>query len=950
MPVSIPYTFTQTDDALTIVAEVLAGSGAVSKATASLLVTTMLVKLNVAPSSLLQLDLFGEVDPERGGMLIEGQRVTISLVKAAGSRGVWPHLLADASMDKVSRLQRRQASLVEHEAREAAKAAERVAARKHAETANRETSWAHDRAVASAAKSHADQMKAQAIESIEELRRNIEENRRKEKAAAEREAKAEAAATPATETNEQPESTLPDLDDGDDDSAKPQTKAKSKPARDSSIWDASEAEAASSSSSASSASSTASTAPAPSRASAAVPAVLAPVRRTNPSVAITFTKDATATPSLPARESTMAQKMAYKATMLAADPQAAAAAAAASADNDARDSRETSPLLLKEKGDKLLKDGDTLGAIAAYTASIEKDTKRAIAAGSGSGSGAAAATAIDPMCLVRAYSNRAAAHLKLASSRAEVVAIAESRGRLRSCIADCSTVLRIVGEGRSATANPAPALVLEMYALSLKALHRQASAYSWLGAYARAVQELQALLSMLNEAQSFRTKALAREEEEAASEHKDSDPTPLPSASSSSSAPALPTLPPLDPSKLQQDIALFESLLQALAGRQDEAYKSEGDRLLAGDATKAIEAYTSALLVHPAHLGALSNRSAAQLAARRWAECVQDATLALALWEEVWIAPKTGLAATAPAPPSAESVQGPLPSDVAYAKPTVRIATAAAIHARVRLVVRRATARSGLHAWMAAQADLQHALALLPLTGSAASPVLPASLAALKLDLDFLSLRLGLGARTRKAAAAFGAGEHSKAVALYTDAIEFHAKWTVASEAEECSAAEKAAASVLSVSGAVTAVSPALAHVSLLGCLLSDRSAAHLAAKNFAAAIQGCSVAMQVWANLSSASAAASASASTAVIPSWTTVTLVRRGSARAFQGDLAGGVEDYEKALSQWAMQPSQQQEAEAGGSASKEQRARREQVAADLQRIRAAAAAANTNDQTAS
>jgi hypothetical protein len=240
------------------------------------------------------------------------------------------------------------------------------------------------------------------------------------------------------------------------------------------------------------------------------------------------------------------------------------------------------------------------------------------------------------------------------------------------------------------------------------------------------------------------------------------------------------------------------------------------------------------------------------------------------------------------------------------------------------------------------QADLQHALALLPLSGTAAAPVSPASLASLRSELEFAQFQVGLASATRKAAAALTATapaakpNHPAAVALFTAAIEFHAKWQV----NESSAVERAAAWVATSTAGAGAdqqqavVSPQLAHVSALAALLSDRSAAHLHARNYAACVQGCSVAMKVWSQqvAHERQSKGTAAAQPSPTPAWWLCTLIRRGSARAFQGDLHGAVADYEQALAAW----------NTDSASTLQQQEQRKQVQDDLQRIKLAAAQA--------
>lgn len=948
-------------------------------------VTPVLLKLN-CPPSLLQLDLHGSVDADSARVRIEaGNVVHISVAKASESRGAWPALTCDASLDKVSRLQRRHASLLAAESLAAARASDAVAARKRAEQASRETHWEIDARQRQAVHDIANRERVVATEDLAAWKKTIEAQSAKPGQGPLQEAEEDGASvsTPAKDdalVSASAEVELPELDDGDDAAAAAPAPA-AKKARDSSIWGASEQDSAAAPAPTSAAAPSASKA-----ATAAAPAAPLPPVRRNAAVSISFTKGATAAPSMPARESTMAQKLAFDATRGAAG--AAASPPVAEEQGGDREARERVPLFLKEKGDKLARDGDLLGGVAAYTAAIERDTALQL--------GTETALQSSPMLRARCHSNRAALLLRLASSRADVASIADARARLRSAAGDCTTALTILdsalpaapatgsdGSGAAAQEEYAPAVVLDALALRLKLLHRRATCFAWLGWYALAARELRALVPALEDAQTLelrlqrqweegRHAAQAQESGDGAAPASDGD------AAVAAAAPApLPKLPALDPAALRGEAEMFEQLLASLSAGQLEAYKAEGDRLLASAAgvgvgavavaeggsersAQAVAAYTSALLLHPSCLPALSNRSLAQLQCRRWKEAVQDCTLALALWDELWITPRTGLQAVAPAPPPenpADNPAAPLPSALSFSSPAPRAATAVAIGARVRLVVRRATARAGLRAWVPVQADLQHALALLPLSATAAAPVTPASLASLRSELECAQFQVGLGTATRKAAAslalsAAGAGaaaapkpNHAAAVALYTGAIEFHAKWQV----NESSAVERAAAWVATGSAAgadpsqqpqqqpQTVVSAQLAHVSTLAALLSDRSAAHLHARNYAACIQGCSVAMQVWSQQvaherqsKGGAFGSGAHVHSAPTPAWWLCTLIRRGSARAFQGDLHGAAADYQEALASWSPD----------AASTPQLQDQRKQVQDDLQRIQLAAA----------
>jgi hypothetical protein len=968
------------------------------------------VKLN-CPPNLLQLDLLGEVEPDSARVRIEGQEVIIALQKAKAAPtadsapaaaaaaapvpALWPSLVCDAVLDKASRLARRQASLVAAEARSAARAKEASASRKKEEQADREAHWAIDARQRSALLEQQNRDRTVATEELTAWSRQIDAKGTKDKeaatipatgsssalSAAASSASADVAAAAAA--SEDADAAVPALDDVDDDAAA--------------------AAAASASKAAAAAAAVAAAASSAAAAAAATQAAALPAVRRNAPISISFTPNATAAPSMPARESTMAQKLAFQATQAAggsvdAANKAAADAVPAANARQADESDNTLPEAWKNKGDKLMRDGDALGAITAYGAAISRDTRL-----SQSGSSLSS-----PLLRARAHSNRAAAHLSLASSRADVASIMSARNHLRSVVSDCTTALTIL----SAAGDPSPEdaqeasgarEAIDILSLRLRCAQRRATAHAWLGAYALAKEDLEALQKDLDMARTFRdaavrnltaTKAAAAENQEEQEERKESDKTTSSNEAAAAAEADLPALPAsLDSAKLREEAALFEQLLAALTAGQVEAYKAEGDRLLssasasssaaataAGESplSQALAAYTHALSVHPASQSVLSNRSLCLLQLRRWKECVSDCTAALALWEELWNVPKTGMQAVAPASETDPQVvaqfgRAPLPSDRSVVTPVPRAAPASAIGARVRLVVRRATARAGLHAWAAVIADLQHALALLPLTSTPTNPVTNAATNSLRAELDYAQWSSQLASATRKAAAAMADAEaastsssstsssssssFARAVALYTAAIEQHAKWAPSDSA--ASPVALAAAAVTTVSSGVEAASSAVAvsvglfHASTLACLFADRSAAHLRAGNFAQCAQGCGVAMQLWeaqvaaereavaaaakshGNKTSASSSAASSLSFPT-PSWRPVVLVRRGSARAFLGDLSLAADDYAAALRQ-ANWGSQGREASVSGPMAERQR-QHARIEEDLVKIRQA------------
>jgi len=972
MPVSIPYTFTQTDDEIAIQAKIL--SGTVNKNTVHLDVTRVFLKLN-CPPSLLQLDLYADVDPDKVRMTIVDNNVEIKMRKA--SPASWASLTIDSSMDKISRLQRRQSSMIESEQRTQQRAKDEQSQRKKMEKAALEAHWSIDAKQRAMIHEIENRERVVAMEEIQAWKNKIGQKEGVQTKPTEIPSTAattnDAGAAPATATD----ADVPALDDDAETQA---MMAQSNDER----WkhvneELSKASTSSSevqsSSSASASSSFSSLLSPPVAATPAVP--LPPVRR-GAKVEVTFTANATPTPSLPARESTMAQKMAFKATKAGSGD----ASSSSSSSSSNASTEDVVPLFRKEKADTLYRNGDIMGAIAAYTSAIDLDAKLSHSNGEST----------DPMLLIKCLSNRAMAYLKLASnSKEEISAIASSRNMLRKCILDCTGALKVLSSiplPPTSDSNHAHAVPtsqqLECLSLKLKNLHRRSTCYAWMGLYKLARADLGELITIYEDASMVFTRAQraaeldeieaksALAQDESASASSSSSPS---SAASSPSSQPLPTLPSFDLTRLREEASMFDSLLSAFSNRQVETYKNEGDRLLgeagvaeakkdvvevASHLSRALTPYTQSLTIHPGALGVLSNRAVALLKTGRAREALQDATLAIAIWEECWLIPKTGLDAIKP--PAGDGVAKhaltPLSSST---NAQARQPPASAIASRVRLFVRRGTARLALNQPSAALADFHHALALTPLSLSSSTAgggndptkkaqMISAAKKELEMDIAFIQYRNQLHTLRRKAKQLLDTSNFTQALESFNAAIDLHRKRDVTPGAgrpiENVFAATLGRAmmrqpAAQNQSNTDTFLpflfAPQLAHVHELSMLLSDRAVVYLRLQQYQQVVQACTVAIQMWqqqieqelqsardaAHQHNPSSVASLDSLRAPIPRWFVGTLVRRGSARAFLGLFDAATHDYEEALRQWdtQRQPDEKQ---------------KQQVQHDLERIK--------------
>ena len=282
---------------------------------------------------------------------------------------------------------------------------------------------------------------------------------------------------------------------------------------------------------------------------------------------------------------------------------------------------EEDPHWLKAKGDDFFRSGDHLSALSAYDSAIDGLTDLLAA------TNPASANDWDPTLLLSVYANRSACYY--------------FRKAYEQSVADCVKVIDIferlyagphltpsAGSGGDMLAEGAyTAQNLKLY-LSMHG--RLAVNYTHIGRFSEALKVYTKAIVLIEtpqmgsssfEAETVTGVVTAVEEQLQSSDNKDaynklvaalrlgqqSDETKILASTA------------LDARSLRHDYSAVRLFLQATG------CKERGDACLqADDPVGAIAAYNQALEVMPLHVGALSNRSLAQLAAGEYDRCIQD--------------------------------------------------------------------------------------------------------------------------------------------------------------------------------------------------------------------------------------------------------------------------------------------------------------------------------------
>ena len=827
--------------------------------------TPYFFSLNLYPktSKFVQLDLSEEVDLFRTkrphlthtNSAHGSARTLVHYRLTKRTPSPWPSLTLARSTSKSDLAQRRQASEHKYERLQREYAETKANERKAQEQASREAHWNIDKQQREEVLNIQNRERTVAAEELSAWKKKIEQP-----TAPETEEHTDTLA--ATQSQD-----VPELEEDDD-----SVTASSSQKKSSAIWDDSEVDEHESATSSSSSSSH----PSSSRPPVSTPAVPLPPVRRGGKIAISFTSDSTPIPSMPARESTMQQKLAYQAVQgLTTTPGNAGASG---------DDKEM-PLVKKERGDKFFQAGDVQGAIAAYTAAIE-GLNRSIVKN----------LPIDPMLLAKCHSNRSGCYLKLASSPSSSSSTVSSpsssassdsrlhaRANLRKCVADCQTTQTVLSGMKF---DDGSIDMVHGVAVEIKLLRRLITAYTWLGAYDLARQCLRELKDRVKIGAQHRERAM-RERELAEMSH-----------SGTSEQPAIPELPAVDEKQLEEEEALLQTLLGGYAAQQHIAFKSAGDAIFASEPLNSIPNYTQSLLISPCYLPSLLNRSAALLQCLRLNECMEDVQLGMSVWEEMWAIPKTGMFAVAPAKEDSNSSDGP-----SHLSPLTDSVTSVPSHAprsalnqRIKLLMRRAVLHTLNANYITAQQDLQQCLALVPLASSGDNAAATRStMTSIENEMKYIKHCQSIDKLQIQAVEYVKEGVFHKAIGEWTKAIKAHSDWNDSTPSQTLAAA--AWNRPYELKDSLQSY-----RVHQLATLLSDRSLAYMHARFYDEAEQDAMTSLRVWQDNCRAHAPTK-SGSPIPFPPFYLPTLLRLGSVRAFTGKFEAAIETFQNALTQWSL-----------------------------------------------
>lgn len=338
--------------------------------------------------------------------------------------------------------------------------------------------------------------------------------------------------------------------------------------------------------------------------------------------------------------------------------------------------------------------------------------------------------------------------------------------------------------------------------------------------------------------------------------------------------------------EIERSLVRAEDVLKRVKVTEEGLLKKEGDvAMQKGDYAGAIGAYSAALALHPVNLAAFSNRAACYLARGQGQAAFCDSSCALALLDD------------------AEDPEGDdedLNLDDDEDGPKKRTPLLQLL--RARALSRRGASLVWLGKFASARSDLALAVELNP------------SDRALQKDLEAVDNKLTGHKFIRKAAQAYRKGSYEQAAVVYTRAVEWHTNPDNLN------------------GGTVDTL--------VLAALLSNRSACRLSLCNYADAAKDASRAVGMAKQHQMLVASAGPSSADGLVR----LSVVRRGSAYAWLGELDKATSDYEEVLSMYDAEVARlvQRKMERGANDGIEDQAmqrlgdERASVEADLTRIR--------------